>query len=58
MIAPTAIIKGLGQSLDMYTPDVEGATGDYNSNYKNKMDAAIALFKDNQKSNIIPLIYI
>jgi len=32
MIAPTAIIAGLGLSLDMDIIDVEGATGDYNTN--------------------------
>ena len=36
MIAPTAIIAGLGLSLDMDIIDVEGATGDYNTNLMNK----------------------
>lgn len=46
MIAPTAIIKGLGQSIGLNTPDVEGATGDYHSNYINKAKAAIEQFKE------------
>lgn len=30
----------------MKTPDVEGATGDYHSNYINKVKAAINLFEN------------
>jgi 2,3-bisphosphoglycerate-independent phosphoglycerate mutase len=36
MIAPTAIIKGLGMSIDIDIIDVEGATGDYHTNFTNK----------------------
>ena len=48
MIAPTAIINGLGQSIGLFAPAVEGATGDYHSNYTNKINKAIELFKDQQ----------
>lgn len=40
MIAPTAIINGLGQSIGLEVIDVEGATGDYHSNYENKIKKA------------------
>lgn len=33
MIAPTAIIRGLGNSINLDIIDVEGATGDYHSDY-------------------------
>ena len=36
MIAPTAIIAGLGISLGMDIVEVEGATGDYHTNLINK----------------------
>ena len=36
MIAPTAIIAGLGMSLEMDIVEVEGATGDYHTNLINK----------------------
>jgi hypothetical protein len=36
MIAPTAIIAGLGMSLEMEIVQVEGATGDYHTNLINK----------------------
>jgi len=36
MIAPTAIIAGLGMSLGMEIVEVEGATGDYHTNLINK----------------------
>ena len=47
MIAPTAIINGVGSSLGIYAPQVEGATGDHHSDYTKKMDAAINLFMNN-----------
>jgi len=40
MIAPTAIIKGIGMHLDFDIFDVEGATGWYDSNYDNKFESA------------------
>jgi len=40
MIAPTAIIKGIGMQLDFDIYDVEGATGWYDSNYDNKFESA------------------
>ena len=36
MIAPTAIIAGLGKSIDLDLVEVEGATGDYHTNFTNK----------------------
>lgn len=41
MIAPTAIINGLGQSIYMDIVKVKGATGDYNSDYTAKATALI-----------------
>lgn len=40
MIAPTAIIKGVGMHIDFDIYDVEGATGWYDSNYHNKFESA------------------
>lgn len=45
MIAPTAIIKGVGMHLDFDIYDVEGATGFYDSNYFNKVNYAETLIK-------------
>jgi 2,3-bisphosphoglycerate-independent phosphoglycerate mutase len=45
MVAPTAIINGLGSSIQLFTPKVEGATGDYHSNYIKKIEKAVELFK-------------
>jgi len=36
MIAPTAIIRGIGLSFGVDLVDVEGTTGYYNSNLNNK----------------------
>mmetsp|Transcript_7843 Transcript_7843/g.1022 ORF Transcript_7843/g.1022 Transcript_7843/m.1022 type:complete len:92 (+) Transcript_7843:749-1024(+) len=36
MIAPTAIIRGLGMTIGLDIIDVEGATGDEHSNINNK----------------------
>ncbi|KRX10254.1 Alkaline-phosphatase-like, core domain [Pseudocohnilembus persalinus] len=41
MIAPTAIIRGLGMTIGMDTPVVEGATGYYDSNFSNKLNCAL-----------------
>lgn len=46
MIAPTAIIKGIGMHLELDIFDVEGATGWYDSNYDNKFTSAENLFKN------------
>ena len=40
MIAPTAIIRGVGITFGMDLVEVEGATGFYDSNYKNKFKSA------------------
>ena len=36
MIAPTAIIKGIGRSIDLDIIDVPGATGGYDSDLNKK----------------------
>ncbi len=36
MIAPTAVIAGIGFSIDLDVVNVEGATGDYHTNFDNK----------------------
>lgn len=45
MIAPTAIIKGIGMHIDFDIFDVEGATGSYDSNYHNKFESAENIVK-------------
>ena len=45
MIAPTAIIRGIGETFSIETFDVEGATGWYNSNYSNKVKKANELIR-------------
>jgi 2,3-diphosphopglycerate-independent phosphoglycerate mutase len=40
MIAPTAIISGIGQTIGLDVKQVEGATGDYHTNLINKGRAA------------------
>ena len=50
MIAPTAIINGLGQSTNFDILKVEGATGDYNSNFLKKIEAAVDAFNDDSKN--------
>lgn len=49
MIAPTAIINGLGRSIGLDIIQVKGATGDYHSDYIAKVKAAIANFEDKEK---------
>lgn len=46
MIAPTAIIKGIGMHMDIDIFDVEGATGWYDSNYENKLESAENILKN------------
>lgn len=43
MIAPTAIIQGMGKTLDMDIIEVEGATGDYHTNLDNKASIVLIL---------------
>jgi 2,3-bisphosphoglycerate-independent phosphoglycerate mutase len=43
MIAPTAIIRGIGMTIGIDIFDVEGATGYYDSNFSNKMATAVEL---------------
>ena len=47
MIAPTAIINGLGQSIYMDIVKVPGATGDYSSDFSAKSDAFVENIKKN-----------
>ncbi|EGR27567.1 hypothetical protein IMG5_194300 [Ichthyophthirius multifiliis] len=51
MIAPTAIINGLGQTLGMKIVKAEGATGDYHSNFKSKFQTAFQFFQQNPQFN-------
>lgn len=44
MIAPTAIICGLGQTLEMEIVKAPGATGDYHSDYSSKIRTAMSTF--------------
>ncbi|CAD8087548.1 unnamed protein product [Paramecium sonneborni] len=46
VIAPTAIIQGLGKTIGLEWHHVEGATGDYNSNFINKGKKAIELLQN------------
>ncbi|KAJ8656981.1 hypothetical protein O0I10_007315 [Lichtheimia ornata] len=41
LIAPTCIIAGLGMTVGMDIIKVEGATGDYHTNFQAKADAAV-----------------
>jgi 2,3-bisphosphoglycerate-independent phosphoglycerate mutase len=42
MIAATPVGRGLGAALGLATPDVAGATGDLDSNFAGKVEAALA----------------
>ncbi len=46
VISAVDLIKGIGLCAGMRSIDVEGATGNYKTNYKGKADAAIRAFKD------------
>jgi 2,3-bisphosphoglycerate-independent phosphoglycerate mutase len=51
MIAPTAIIRGVGLTFDMHLiDDVEGMTGYYNSNLRGKCLRAAKEFIENKNS--------
>lgn len=41
LIAPTCIIAGLGMTVGMDIIKVEGATGDYHTNFQAKADAVV-----------------
>lgn len=45
MIAPTAIIQGLGKTIGLEWQFVEGATGDYNSDFVKKGKKAVELLE-------------
>ena len=45
MIAPTAIIRGVGITFGMDVIDVDETTGYYNSNINNKALKAVSIFK-------------
>lgn len=46
VISAVDLIKGIGLCAGMTSIDVEGATGNYHTNYKGKADAAIKVFED------------
>ncbi|KAG0173628.1 hypothetical protein DFQ28_011120 [Apophysomyces sp. BC1034] len=46
LIAPTCIIAGLGMTAGMHILDVEGATGDYHTNFEAKANAAVQSLTD------------
>lgn len=46
VISAVDLIKGIGLCAGMNVIDVEGATGNYKTNYKGKADAAINAFRD------------
>ena len=46
VISAVDLIKGIGLCAGMDSIDVEGATGNYKTNYKGKADAAIGAFKN------------
>ena len=46
VISAVDLIKGIGLCAGMRSIDVEGATGNYHTNYKGKADAAIAAFRE------------
>ncbi|MBE6622316.1 MAG: cofactor-independent phosphoglycerate mutase [Ruminococcaceae bacterium] len=45
VISAVDLIKGIGICAEMESVDVEGATGNYKTNYKGKADAAIDAFR-------------
>ena len=45
VVSAVDLIKGIGLCAEMEVVDVEGATGNYHTNYKGKADAAIDAFK-------------
>lgn len=53
VVCAVDLIKGIGLCADMRVPFVEGATGNLNTNYKGKMEAAI-----NELENGADLVYI
>ncbi len=46
IISAVDLIKGIGLCAGMNVVNVDGATGNYNTNYTGKADATIAAFKD------------
>lgn len=46
IISAVDLIKGIGICADMKVVDVEGATGNYHTNYTGKAEAAIKCFED------------
>ena len=51
MIAPTAIIKGIGMTFDMKIVDSKGGTGDYHTDLNSKRVALIDTFKNEKNLN-------
>ena len=50
MIAPTAIIRGIGRSIGLDIVEVEGTTGYYDSNLNNKAIHCVHELNDDQKN--------
>lgn len=50
VVAPTAIIRGLGETIGMEVINVKGATGDKNSDWIAKGQAGVDLITDDSKS--------
>ncbi|GHU48625.1 putative 2,3-bisphosphoglycerate-independent phosphoglycerate mutase [Clostridia bacterium] len=46
IISAVDLLKGIGQTAGMETPEVEGATGYLDTNFEGKRDAALQLFKN------------
>ena len=51
MIAPTAIINGLGQSIGIDVVKIPGTTGDYHTNLDLKAEGGIKCFENKEKSD-------
>uniref|UniRef100_A0A7S3GE96 Metalloenzyme domain-containing protein n=1 Tax=Palpitomonas bilix TaxID=652834 RepID=A0A7S3GE96_9EUKA len=54
MIAPTAIIAGIGITIGMDVFKPEGTTGDYSSDYSKKGDAAVQLLTKGRDASLYP----
>ena len=48
VVSAVDLIKGIGLCAGMQVPFVEGATGNYHTNYKGKADAAIEAYENGQ----------
>ena len=46
VISAVDLVKGLGLCAGLYVPDIEGATGNIDTNFEGKADAAIEFYKN------------